>query len=447
MAVDSDAFDAVAEKLATVQKLLVALVAAAVCFAVADLISGRQAARELEREAQEVRAFALAAEEVGARLRFMLSHAYPDRTLGERQRLTLLINDIRRVRRLLESESGVDGTLMKYKAPVLDATEGDPSRKSIQHELSRLRQLIYFNGPQPGGDGPGTNLFVDVGINDLNAESAINQQPVVHVAVLLLGALSLPNELANGLDAFVEKADPLRRDELIALQRVLSTTSERSHRLDSAFANTGKSSSAVAQKLLDEYVKRDGAGADGKSDDTAVRATKYSAPSLDALNQLLTDVRLAYYSEMSKARGVRAVEVPGTSIQLPGYFFLLSLPAILIVLLCSKRSLARRGREVAIPAKGSLTAAEVKYGYLVLRLMGVRASQGHTGAVVQILFVSIAPIAVAVPLAIARGWWTLWLSLPCALAVLWIESRLARKSVSRNAILRDWPLLSEEPTV
>ncbi len=446
MAHDSDAFDVIAEKLAAVQKVLVGLVAAAVCFAVADLISGRQAARELEREAQEVRAFALEAEDVAARLRFMLSHAYPDRSLGERHRLTLLVNDIRRVRRLLEAEDGVDGTLMKYREPILNATEGDPSRVSLQRELSRLRQLVYFNGVQPGGDTLGANLFVDVGINDLTTEAGINQQPVVHVAVLLLGALALPNELADSFDAFVAKADPQRRDALIALQAALIRTNERGRRFDEAFANSGKQSSAVAQKLLDGYVKRDGVVADAKSGDTAVRATKYSTPSLEALNQLLTDVRLAYYSEITKARGVRGVEVPGTSIQLPGYFFLLALPAMLLALIYSKANLASRGQLVALPTKGSLTAAEVKHGYLPLRLMGVRATQGQAAAIAQTVFVACAPIAVAVTLAIARGSWTLVVSLPFALVVAWAEVRLARTALFTRQGMREWSDQACEPT-
>lgn len=438
MAHYSDAFNVVAEKLATVQKVLVGLVAAAVCFAVADLISGRQAARELEREAQEVRAFALEAEDVAARLRFMLSHSYPDRSLGERQRLTLLVNDIRRVRRLLEAEDGVDGTLMKYREPTLSATDGDPSRVSLQRELGRLRQLVYFNGVQPGGDALGANLFVDVGINDLTSETGINQQPVVHVAVLLLGALALPNELADSLDAFVAKAAPQRRDALVALQAALIRTNERGRRFDKAFASSGKQSSAVAQKLLDDYVMRYSVIADAKSGDTAVRATKYSTPSLEALNQILIDVRLAYYSEMTKARGVRSVEVPGTSIQLPGYFFLLALPVMLLALIYSKTSLASRGQLVALPAQGSLTAAEVKHGYLPLRLMGVRAKQGRAAAIAQTVFVAFAPIVVAMPLAIARGSWTLVVSLPLALIVAWAEMRLARTALFTEQGMREW---------
>lgn len=444
MAADADAFSAIAVKLATVQKFLVTLVSAALCFAAADLVSGRQASLELAREAQEVRAFALVAEDAVARLRYLLSHAYPDRSLGERQRLTLLVNDLRRARRALESSSGVDAMLLKYRPPVLEATEGEPSRRSLQQELSRLRPLLYFNGPQPGGDGLGTHPFVDVGINDLSSEAALHQLPVAHVAALLTGALALPSELSDALEAFVRQADPTRRDPLTALHQALVGINERGRRLDVAFTHTGRPSSAVAQQLLDEFVRRGGPG--DASDDAAVRATKYASPSLEALSQLLTDVQLAYYSELSKARGVRDVQVPGTPLQLPGYFFLFALPAVLTVLILWKQGLARAGREAPLPAASSRVAAEVTHGSLVLRLMGVQTEGGRVVSGLQVLLVALAPVALAVPLAWARGAWTLWITGLPALLVLGIELRLAWAALRDGAPLRAWPAPGPAPT-
>lgn len=439
MEIDSDAFEVIAEKLAKLLKFSAALVAFALCFAAVDLISGKQAAKELEREALEVRKFALASEEVAARLRFMLSDAYPDRSLDERQRLTFLVNDIRRVRGLLESQSGLYAALTKYTASVSDTLQGSQLRDSIQRELVRLRQLVYFNGPQPDGDVLGANFFVDVGINDLSSESAINQQPVVHVAVLLIGALSLPGEFAATLDNFVKKSNQLTKGELIELEKALAAMNERGRILDAAFANTGEMSFTLAQRLLDEYANRIGFATGEESDGNEIRASKYPAPSIDALNQLLTDVRLAYYSEMSKARGVRAIDLPGTSIQLPGHILLSVLPLVLVVLIYAKMNLALQGRTVGSPKSLSRLAAEIKYGHSVLRLMEVESSQTRVCKVAYRIFVAAAPFAVAVPLFFTWGWSTLPFSLFCALLVWGMEWYLAGLRFSPNTELRKWP--------
>lgn len=440
MSSENDLFGMVAEKLAIAQKTLIALLTAAVVFSVADLFAGHQAKSEIDAELQLQVEFARKAEDVTSRLRFMLSHLYPDRSLGERQRLTLLIQDIRRARRSFESSNGMDATLMNYKEPMLPLTGDTNSRQSIRKALTRPRQLTYFKGQQPDFDGFGEHIFINVGINEISPELAVNQQPVVHCALLLLSALALPGELADAMETFVRSAKPKlsERAPVAALQTSLDRLQTRSDQLDEAFSQLGGNSELVADQLLSLFLRRAAPISVGTSEDAAVRAAKYELPSTDDLHSLITELRGRYFAEHARARGERVLEVPGTTLRLPGHLFLLMLPVLILAVIMYRLWLASQGRGVMPQAGTSLRVAELKYGYLVLRLLGMKAERSAFLAWLQIIFVTFGPMVLVATVAIVREQWTYWIGLSVALVVLIAEGSVARRVLFSRS-LATWP--------
>ena len=437
-----DMFSLAAEKLTALQKGLVALVVAASCYSVADVLAGYITAKRITGELAETRTFAFSAESAAGRLRHALSHLYPERALGEKQRLTLLIHDIRRARRSFESPTGFDAALLKYKPEVLPADGAEPSRTQLVAALKRSRELVYFNGAEPGDMNAARNLLVDVQLNDLTSELSINQLPTIHVALLLLGANSNPGEFADTLEAFVKTSNPSRNDELKKLSADLAAVNAKREVLDKAFGDA--SSTTEAQGLIDAWVKRGSFATENKTSEEATRATKYSSPSVDSLNQLLVELQTAYISEESRSRGTSPIEVPGVSVRVPGVFFLLALPVLLLALLLAKLRLIMRASGSSPPDDMDAAVAEIKYGVTAIGLLGYKVGDSRVPASSQFVIVGLVPLLLTLPIAVTRGWWTLWLSVPIALIVLVLEAFLYRRAVSGER--KAWPEPKKPPT-
>ena len=89
----------VAQKLLHLQRAIIALLVVAFTYSALDILDGVHNEKRIALEITREEKFLRETEQVTTHLRYALSVTYPERSLSERQRLTLLLQDVRRVRR------------------------------------------------------------------------------------------------------------------------------------------------------------------------------------------------------------------------------------------------------------------------------------------------------------------------------------------------------------